>query len=119
MHPLTSGPFGVVNSGPTDRYGWYDDLGPHASAIAVGTYNSQPIVAVIDPGVLGPGSGPVVFFSDLDAPAFYTTSPDTLAFDLNILYFAFAPEPSTFVLAALAGMVPLSIAYRRRKWSRA
>jgi hypothetical protein len=81
-HPLTDGPFGQTLT--FDQYAsvtWYTDLGPNAHALAVndayrysppGTH--QPIdpsqvgasIAVIEPGALGAGSGPVAFVSDTD-----------------------------------------------------
>ncbi|MBS0190222.1 MAG: hypothetical protein U0573_04855 [Phycisphaerales bacterium] len=61
--PVTDGPFGVVNSYAVGWSGWFQSLG---SSTVLGRLadNNTPSLAVIPRGVLGPGSGPVVIFSD-------------------------------------------------------
>lgn len=62
--PVTDGPFGTVTSHSVGWSGWFNTLG---SATVLGRLadNAQPSLAVIPRGVLGPGSGAVVLFSDL------------------------------------------------------
>jgi hypothetical protein len=68
-HPLTDGPFGVVDHLLLGGAGWLEDLGPHAQAL-VGhpqteePANGQPVVAVIERDTLEPGSGRVLVASD-------------------------------------------------------
>jgi hypothetical protein len=59
--PLTSGPFGVVNTFTQNFPGYLSTLGPAAS---LATNPLGTALAVIPSGVLGTGSGPVVVFSD-------------------------------------------------------
>ncbi len=63
--PLADGPFGTVSNyqqwGDT---GYYSSLGPYA--VAVGSNQWGVSLAVIPPGALGPGSGPVILSADVD-----------------------------------------------------
>jgi hypothetical protein len=64
--PLITGPFGAVSTiGFSGDQGVYSDLGP-ASEIANADPNLGPAVAVIPPGGLGAGSGPVILVADVD-----------------------------------------------------
>ncbi len=68
-HPILNGPAGVVSEydGSGNAKGFFggiDRLGPHAHAL-LGTGN-RTMVAVIERDVLQPGSGPVVFLSDVN-----------------------------------------------------
>ena len=62
--PVTNGPFGLVSSIQTYYPGWLDNLGSNANSLATLNFNGQPMLAVINPGTLGPGSGGVVIYSD-------------------------------------------------------
>ena len=113
-HPVMKQPFGVVTTFATSYGGWFDDLGPNATALANYDANGLPAVAAIPPGALGPGSGGVVFFGDADslvdsaAGGLFHSSDNEKLF-LNAV--AFVPEPSTFSLLACTGLV---LAARRR-----
>jgi len=68
-HPLTDGPFGVVQQLLLSGAGWLEDLGPHGQALvphpqSEEPVNGQPIVAVIERDTLKPGSGRVLVVSD-------------------------------------------------------
>ena len=62
---VTSGPFGTLSTATIVCAGWFDTLGP-ATAYGTLTTNGQPFLAVIPPGALAPGSGPVVLLSSED-----------------------------------------------------
>ena len=63
-HPIADGCFGTVETySQFANRGSYSDLGP---AIEIGTNGNGPSLAVIEPNVLGPGSGPVVLAADVD-----------------------------------------------------
>jgi Bacterial Ig-like domain (group 3) len=61
---VTNGPFGLVSSIETAGPGWFDNLGSNADSLATLNFNGQPMLAVINPGTLGTGSGGVVIYSD-------------------------------------------------------
>ena len=75
-HPITNGPFGLVNKLFTDWPGYYDMLDLSVRPLAVMDANGQAALAVIDKGVLNPASGAVVFVSD-SAPVSDPISSDT------------------------------------------
>ena len=64
LHPIINGPFGVVNEIAHASEGSIADLGLYASEIAINVNGSS--IAYIPPDALEPGSGPVVFFSDIN-----------------------------------------------------
>ncbi|MCX8090577.1 MAG: hypothetical protein N3I86_06510 [Verrucomicrobiae bacterium] len=91
-HPVTSGPFGNVQFFVQFVPGAITNLGPHATVLA--TNYEGVAAAVINPGQLGPGSGPVVFFSDISG--FWDTDgyfPTNAALFLNAVEFARSPLP--------------------------
>ena len=90
-HVVTNGPFGAVRTIRGNYAGSFTALG---SATSLGVWNSSglPSVAVVDPGVLAPGSGRVVLFSDVN---FYS---DQLG----------AADNSKLVLNALSAVAPMS-----------
>ena len=45
----------------------FTDLGPNTKSLATMDANGTPVLAVIERGALGPGSGPVVIMSDANA----------------------------------------------------
>lgn len=61
--PVTDGPFGLCQAFSVGWSGWLNALGS-ASALSTLNDNGQAALAVIPHGVLGPGSGAVVFFAD-------------------------------------------------------
>jgi hypothetical protein len=115
--PVTNGPFGLVSSIQTSFPGWFDNLGSNAQSLATLNFNSQPMLAVINRGALGAGSGGVVFYSDsiLINVEYSTANNQTLA--RNSLAFASAtvPEPSSLVLAGAAVLVAGAFTYRQRR----
>jgi hypothetical protein len=73
-HPIASGPFGAVAS--FNQYfntGHYPTLGP--DAVEVGRNPQGTSLAVIDPGVLGPGAGAVILVADVDVFSNGNTAP--------------------------------------------
>lgn len=62
VSPVTDGPFGLVSSFQQNRPGGFNQLGSYAKSVA--TNQLGVALAVIDPGVIAPGSGGVVLFSD-------------------------------------------------------
>jgi len=115
-HFVMNGPFGEVTTFTTSYGGIFDDLGPNALALANYDVNGQAALAAIAPGVLGAGSGGVVFIADADALVdtaaggqFHDT--DNEKFILNAV--RYVPEPSTGSLLACFALVML----RRRRRS--
>jgi len=64
-HAIISGPFGVVNTIGIASEGSIDVLGTYATEVASNTNGSS--IAAIARGALGPNSGPVLFFSDVNS----------------------------------------------------
>jgi hypothetical protein len=62
-NPVVMGPAGPASGFDTNFPGWFASIGS-ALEIAQLTANSEPDLAVLLPGALGPGSGAVVFFGD-------------------------------------------------------
>jgi hypothetical protein len=70
-HPITDGPFGAQGTFElSGDIGHYTDLGP---AHELGENDEGPAMAIIEPGELGPGSGPVFLVADVD---FFTNDPE-------------------------------------------
>jgi hypothetical protein len=67
LHPVMNGPAGTVLSLATNFGGWFENLGPNATALALYDANAMNAVAAIPPGALGPSSGGVVFIGDAAA----------------------------------------------------
>jgi hypothetical protein len=104
-HAITNGPFGRATGFLADYAGYFDDLGGHVLSLAAFDANSQPGVAVINRGVLGPGSGAVVFFSDSFPIDRFAASADDRVLTLNAIAFASSgavPEPSSLLMLGLA-----------------
>jgi hypothetical protein len=91
-HPITSGPFGTVSAFVQFVPGVITNLGSYATALA--TNYGGIALAVIAPHQLAPGSGPVVFFSDIsgfwDTDGYFPTNASVF---LNAIEFARAPTP--------------------------
>lgn len=118
-HPVTNGPFGTVTTLSYGFPGWFPTLGPNAVALASLDANSQISLAAIDHGILGPGSGAVIFFSDSTIGAM--TGSNLTLVD-NALAYA-VPEPGPLALLGIALVVrqllraPTSSSTRRRTGS--
>jgi hypothetical protein len=92
QHPVTSSPFGQVEHLIQFVPGVITNLGPYATALA--TNYGGIALAVINPGQLAPGSGPVVVFPDISG--FWDTDgyfPTNTTLFLNAVEFARAPLP--------------------------
>ncbi|MFM9962474.1 MAG: Calx-beta domain-containing protein, partial [Planctomycetaceae bacterium] len=99
-HPVTNGPFGAVQ---TIRGNYPGNLTTLGSATSLGTWNANGLssLAVIDPGVLTPGSGRVVLFSDVNFYSDQLGAADNSKLMLNALK---ATQPSNrLTFAGTAG----------------
>ncbi|MFM9960443.1 MAG: beta-propeller fold lactonase family protein, partial [Planctomycetaceae bacterium] len=94
-HPVTNGPFGAVQ---TIRGNYPGNLTTLGSATSLGTWTSsgQSSVAVIDPGVLAPGSGRVVLLSDVNFYGDQLGAADNTKLVLNSLSSAQSTNRLTF-----------------------
>jgi hypothetical protein len=105
-HPVTDGPFGSVSNYTVASFpGWFDILGPHATAIATLNPNGEVSLAAIPPGLLGGKSGGVVFFSDstINDGSFTNTLPTLV--DNAIDFVLTPPRPTLFINNNLNGSV--------------
>ena len=110
-NPVTNGPFGLATGFAGNFPGYFDSLG--SSAVSLGTWqvNGIPGVAEIAPGVLGPHSGAVVFFSDsfpIDELGLNAGNPILIANALALGISA-VPEPSAAILMAVGGLTTLAL----------
>jgi hypothetical protein len=106
--PVIKGPAGTASSFETDYPGWFSSVG-NATIVARLTANTQPDLAVLAPGALGPGSGQVVFFADEGAGL-----GNNYILQLNALAQATgAPEPKTAELV-MGGVAGLLLVFPRR-----
>ena len=109
-HPVADGPFGTVTSLSYWFSGYFNNLGP--DAVQVGTVNGRPGLAAIAPGLLEPGSGGVVFFSD------HAPGRNNSTVMLNSIAFATSnaliPEPSTLVLLLSLALAGAGVGYLRK-----
>ncbi|MCP4591285.1 MAG: ThuA domain-containing protein [bacterium] len=92
-HPIIDGPAGVVTeydiSGNQAGFvGGIVDLGPHARAVL--STDQRTVVAVIEPTVLGPNSGPVVFVAEVNGFADAGLGTIDLADNLTLIRNIFA-----------------------------
>jgi len=96
QHVVTSGPFGIVSNFTQYVPGVITNLGPYATSLATNydTNITGSALAVIDPGVIVPGSGPVVVFADVSG--FWDTDgyfPENETLFLNVIdYCRQAPQ---------------------------
>lgn len=110
-NPIMNGHFGVVGSLNTINPGWFDTPLSGAQDLAHLNFNNQPILALIETGALGPGSGSVIVSADSDL---YTQN---LLLVVNTFsYLVAVPEPDTWVLAtmAISTLVGLRVVPARR-----
>lgn len=67
-HPIANGPFGTVSTYQFfGSIGCYSAIGTGATTIGTIDVRGLPSLAIIERGVLGPNSGPVVLVADVDA----------------------------------------------------
>jgi hypothetical protein len=85
-HPITDGPFGTIFHFHTYYPGYFDDLGP-STLLATLDADGEPVLAVIDPGVLSDSSGGVVFFGDTSMIIDSELTQDNANLVLNALAF--------------------------------
>jgi hypothetical protein len=120
-HPTFDGPFGVQPFFAVYGSGAFTNLGPYATSLSEEQTTGLPVMASIESGVLGPGSGRVLMFGDVSAFADpivdggYFSQGETLF--LNSIAFVAAPEPGSIALAGL-GLLALGLVGRRRTASR-
>jgi len=89
-HPTTNGPFGIVSIFQTGVPGASLSLGPNAVSLATLSVGGGIALAVIDLGVLGPGSGGVVVVVDtnvLESPHINNPAIQNRELVLNALAF--------------------------------
>ncbi len=111
-HFVTNGTFGTVSVARGWYAGYFDDLGPYA--VPLGEYDGFIGLAAIDPGVLSPTSGGVVFISDRGTVFGNVPECDNTTLLLNAVAFITIPEPSTFVVfTGLFALGLLPLAWRR------
>lgn len=114
-HPVTNGPFGAVTTINYESFpSWYGTIGPNATALARLNFNNEVSLAVIDYGVLSPGSGAVVFFADT---TIYNSNymGSTITLVDNALAYTFTPVPEPGSLALVGTAVTAGAYVRRRK----
>lgn len=107
-HPIVNGPYGTFTTLTGDNVGWFSNLGPYAQPLANLDFNGQPILAVIERGALGPGSGAVVLTADSDLLFNLPLSQNIARYLLEV------PEPSTWLLM-LPGAAGLFALGKRRR----
>ena len=108
-HPIFDGPFGVQSAFAVLGSGIFTDLGPYATSLATMDSTGFPILASIEAGVLGPGSGRVILMPDASPFADpivegYFSEAETLF--LNTVAYL-VPEPASSALAGV-GLVVVS-----------
>ncbi|REK12956.1 MAG: hypothetical protein DWQ37_10030 [Planctomycetota bacterium] len=120
-HPIFDGPFGVAPPIPILGTGIFTDLGPYATPLARLQIGRQPALAVIEAGVIAPGSGRVVIIGDgspfVDtADGGFSRYTETMLLN-TLAYLAPVPEPSGRVLGgmAVAGLVAVVRTRRCRR----
>lgn len=109
-HPIVNGPFGTLTTFPlSGMAGLYTNLGPYAHTVYVDSQFHQPLLATIEGGVIGPGSGRVVVTGAANAFASSLLSGNVTAYLIPV------PEPSAAVYAStlLAMLVGGRIASRK------
>ncbi len=63
-NPIANGPIGFVPAALAYEYGWFDNLGPYASTLAINEFNGMPSILRIPENAMAPGSGRVLIFGD-------------------------------------------------------
>ena len=89
-HPVTQGPYGVIESMRVAIFGEFTDSGPDAEPFLHAEVDAVPrtVGAIIEPGELGLGSGLVLAFADSSMLFDAYRSPDTTELVLNALHIA-------------------------------
>lgn len=112
---IANGPFGVSTGGTGEDDGYFTSLGAYAHSLATWDGYGLSALAVIEPGALGPHSGPVVFVSDNFFIDRFGVSSENRITTLNAIAFASSvPEPATTSLI-IAGISVVFLSYRRRR----
>jgi hypothetical protein len=109
-HFIANGPFGAITQFELNASGWYSNLGPYATAVAVEDTFNQPVLAVIEKDAIAPGSGIVVLLAD--AHTDYFNQPNLVIGTANN-WAHLVPEPSGVVLGAF-GLFAILVAMRLR-----
>lgn len=116
-HPVFDGPYGVQPFVAVYGAGVFTDLGPYANSLATMDANGLPIIATIESGVLGPGSGRVFImadatpFADPIAQGYFAESEVVF---LNTVHYLMVPEPATGLLLTMAMFILAGWKYRLR-----
>ncbi len=122
--PFFNGRFGTATN--TATFGAFDQFNPTtilALGGTIGGMNSsgQVTIAYWAKGAFAPGSGALVIFSDVDMISNWNQNPYSPSLNANgilalntMAYFVAVPEPSTFALLGLGGVVVLVLRRRRR-----
>lgn len=103
-HPIFSGPFGVQSEFAVLGSGIFTSLGPYATSLSTMNSTGFSILATIEAGALGPGSGRVILMPDATPFADpvvdgYFSEAETLFLN-SIAYLV--PEPTSYALGAFA-----------------
>lgn len=112
---VTDGPFGSVTEFLQLFPGYLDGLGPYAASLATNAMGTA--LAVIEPGDIAPGSGPVVVFSDVNT--FEKNDPGFLDHEtlwLNTINYCLTPaSPDEMLESIKADIEDLAGAERLNK----
>ena len=68
-NPISNGVFGIAAAATCLFPGYFDALGPYAQSVATLEINNEPALAYILRDSFNPGSGGIVFFSDVNITA--------------------------------------------------
>lgn len=107
LHPVINGPFGDTTKITMYGAGLFTNLGPHATSLATMDATHQSVLATIEAHALGSSSGRVILMSDSttfvdSADGGFFSAHKTLF--LNSMEYLAVPEPSSWVLAVMAGL---------------
>jgi hypothetical protein len=123
--PFFSGPFGTAAN--TGTYGNFDQFDATTILALGGTIagqntSGQVTVAYWAPGTFAPGSGALVIFSDVDMISNWTQDPYSPSLTANgilalntMAYFTAVPEPGTYALLGVGGVMAVLAMRRRRR----
>ena len=116
-HPIFDGPFGTQPFYVVYGSGAFTNLGPYATSVSQEQSTSLPVIASLESGVLGPGSGRVLMFGDVSAFADPIVDggyfPQGEKLFLNSIAFVAAPEPTSIALAGVGLLAVALLGWRR------
>ena len=119
-HPIFDGPFGVQSEFAVLGAGIFTDLGPYATSLSTMNSTGFPILAAIEAGAIGPGSGRVIVMAD--ATPFADPIADGYFSEAEVLFLNtiayLVPEPSSVALAGAGLLAVVVVAWRRQSWQR-